>query len=233
MYSSQGAGHGAELRRVKAANVGIRNRLLSISDDAAWLSSTVLPLLPGTPVFTNRRCGTWYADPSRCTSCYFKSTDGHAGGWAFSLARMNLHLALACVTHGRCIIVDSTKYGKRFSDALVKTIPLWCAVLNRVVLGEGRAPPLSDLLPSWIPPSERDQIQQVIDRTVAAMDASICGAIVETLGPVMQRPLEPLWWCQPSSSAAPARATRFDSRQARGGASCASDDAAWASVHPC
>ncbi|KAE8210329.1 hypothetical protein CF327_g5777 [Tilletia walkeri] len=31
----------------------------------------------------------------------------------------------------RCIIVDSTRSGKTMPDALSKTIPIWCAVLNR------------------------------------------------------------------------------------------------------
>lgn len=33
----------------------------------------------------------------------------------------------------RCIVVDSTRRGKRMSDALSKTIPIWCAVLNRLL----------------------------------------------------------------------------------------------------
>ena len=30
-----------------------------------------------------------------------------------------------------CIIVDSTRRGKSIPDALSKTIPIWCAVMNR------------------------------------------------------------------------------------------------------
>ena len=33
----------------------------------------------------------------------------------------------------RCIIVDSTRRGKRMPDALSKTVPVWCAVLNRLL----------------------------------------------------------------------------------------------------
>ena len=32
------------------------------------------------------------------------------------------------------IVVDSTRRGKRFPDALAKTIPIWCTVINRALL---------------------------------------------------------------------------------------------------
>ena len=32
-----------------------------------------------------------------------------------------------------CIIVDSTRRGKSMPDALSKTVPIWCAVLNRLL----------------------------------------------------------------------------------------------------
>lgn len=38
------------------------------------------------------------------------------------------------------IIVDSTRSGKRLPDALSKTIPIWCAVINRAVAKMGREP---------------------------------------------------------------------------------------------
>jgi tRNA A64-2'-O-ribosylphosphate transferase len=34
---------------------------------------------------------------------------------------------------GRAILVDSTRRGKRMPDALSKTVPIWCAVINRFV----------------------------------------------------------------------------------------------------
>src|SRR5690554_6419149 len=39
------------------------------------------------------------------------------------------HSLLLC----RCIIVDSTRKGKRVPDALSKTIPIWCATINNAV----------------------------------------------------------------------------------------------------
>lgn len=34
---------------------------------------------------------------------------------------------------GGCIIVDSTRKGKRFPDSMSKTIPIWACVLNRAI----------------------------------------------------------------------------------------------------
>jgi tRNA A64-2'-O-ribosylphosphate transferase len=31
------------------------------------------------------------------------------------------------------VVVDSTRAGKRIPDALSKTIPIWCAVINRAI----------------------------------------------------------------------------------------------------
>ncbi|KAF9572450.1 hypothetical protein EC968_009928 [Mortierella alpina] len=64
---------------------------------------------------------------------YFKSTDGHTGIWDFNLRRYNPHLITTIINHGGCIIVDSTRKGKRVPDALSKTIPIWCATINNAV----------------------------------------------------------------------------------------------------
>jgi tRNA A64-2'-O-ribosylphosphate transferase len=34
--------------------------------------------------------------------------------------------------NGSAMLVDSTRRGKRIPDALSKTVPIWCAVINRV-----------------------------------------------------------------------------------------------------
>jgi len=87
-------------------------------------------------------------------NAYFKSTDGHYNGWSFNLRRPNLHILPLIIRHdgyvhwsiielnpmvsqrttltsfSRLIIVDSTRSGKRIPDALSKTVPIWCAVVN-------------------------------------------------------------------------------------------------------
>ena len=101
-------------RRINKADTSqsIRARLLSIDEDAKFVrrvaSQKKLPLI------ANERCGGWYVPPDlKFGSSYFKSTDGHAGQWAFSLRRLNLELLGTLSNHGGCIIVDSTRRGKR------------------------------------------------------------------------------------------------------------------------
>lgn len=111
--------------------MSLKNRLQSILFDSQFVEES--QHLIGLPLVANERCGQWYVSPpNRETSCYFKSTDGHMNEWSFSLRRLNLHLLPIIAKNDGIIIVDSTK-GKAMSDALLKTIPIWCAVLNFVL----------------------------------------------------------------------------------------------------
>ena len=115
------------------------SHLRSIEYDAAFVRLAHAAL--GAPLmFCNLRCGAWYVPPALTAGhCYFKSTDGHCGTWGFSLTRLNLQAALAAGAQGQVIVVDSTRSGKRFPDALTKTIPIWCCVLNRAIAAEAKA----------------------------------------------------------------------------------------------
>lgn len=122
----------AELRR---ESQDIYNRIHSIAEDAEFVKQVHqhfrdLPLLP------NMRCGAWYVDPDIASSeyAYFKSTDGHTNNWSFNLRRPNLHILPLIAQHRGLILVDSTRAGKRMPDALSKTIPIWCSVINRALL---------------------------------------------------------------------------------------------------
>lgn len=89
----------------------ISARLRSISDDASYVRDIAKRLR--YPVVTNERCGSWYVPPDiKAGSAYFKSTDGHAGQWSFSLRRLNLQLLPLIGEKGGCVIVDSTRRGK-------------------------------------------------------------------------------------------------------------------------
>ena len=63
----------------------------------------------------------------------------------------------------RCIIVDSTRRGKRLPDALSKTIPIWCAVLNRLLFEDDQD--IQNLqTPEWaVGTSEHAQIEARLD----------------------------------------------------------------------
>ena len=106
------------------------SHLRSIDLDARFVSLTHRQL-GSPPAFANLRCGAWYVPPSICDgTCYFKSTDGHTGNWGFSLSRLNVQVALAAATSGRVLVVDSTRSGKRYPDALSKRAA-WVAKCGR------------------------------------------------------------------------------------------------------
>ena len=60
---------------------------------------------------------------------------------------------------GRCIIVDSTRRGKSMPDALAKTVPIWCAVMNRLLFGVGEVAVPEHVVGD----SERAQMEERLD----------------------------------------------------------------------
>ena len=150
------------LSSLRRSTLSIHNRLSSISSDSAFVASVAEAY--GLPLVANERCGSWYIPPSRKTeSVYFKSTDGHMGQWKFSLRRLNLQLLDVVETWGGAVIVDSTRRGKSMPDALSKTVPIWCCVINRAVFGEKH-----ELFtpPQAVSESEHAQIERRIDGLV-------------------------------------------------------------------
>jgi hypothetical protein len=187
---------------------------------------------------------------------YFKSTDGHVGAWAFSHTRLNLGVVISAAERGGAVIVDATRHGKRFPDSLSRTVPLWAAVINELVLagdegraersatdedtgsrsgegdagsastgagagagaGAGRAPPLpplSALLPPFIPPSEVALLTSRLPELVNAVPMAVREAVRTTLGgPMRGRPLVTHFVCQPPSS--PRRRTKASAGKGAG-----------------
>ena len=139
---------GSRLRRtLDVEGRRLRNRVLSIAHDAKFVRSVVLfhygcdsddmesaAASDAMPVYANLRCGLWYAVCARVCSgtAYFKSTDGHANVWNFSLRRLNLHVASQASSTG-VFLVDATKRGRILPDAFARTLPIWCATLNRAI----------------------------------------------------------------------------------------------------
>jgi tRNA A64-2'-O-ribosylphosphate transferase len=119
------------LRAVRRAEHSIFSAVASVALDARFVAAAA-SRAAGLPALANLRCGGWYL-PAPDATCYFKSTDGHAGQWAFSLARLNLPAARLAAARGGAVLVDATRRGKTFPDALAKTVPLWAAVLNGAV----------------------------------------------------------------------------------------------------
>eukprot|EP01138_Halocafeteria_seosinensis_P008668 gb/GECG01008859.1/.p1 GENE.gb/GECG01008859.1/~~gb/GECG01008859.1/.p1 ORF type:complete len:655 (+),score=59.75 gb/GECG01008859.1/:1-1965(+) len=154
------------------------------------------------PLIANKRNGVWY-HPNFDDTCYFKSTDGHHGNWNFSPVRLNFNVLEAALANEGVIIVDSTRRGKKFPDALSKTVPIWCAVLNSVVYQSAYGidvDPCQFLhLPPWVSPTEQDSIKAKMPGWVnhlqrnKALVTNICGKWDTDYA---FRPLRCVWICR-------------------------------------
>ncbi|KAI4520492.1 initiator tRNA phosphoribosyl transferase, partial [Schizophyllum commune Loenen D] len=190
---------------IRKENLDLYNRLHSIDHDARFVDEVHKHLL-SLPLIPNLRCGAWYTNPSITTDtpAYFKSTDGHTNNWSFNLRRANLHLLPLIVERRGIVLVDSTRAGKRMPDALSKTVPIWCSVINRAVLK--RTPEAYEHRESWdtalyTPPlvvsrQEHAQIEERLDRWATDLAASSFSL------PDLPLPLRPVW-ITPASSTFP------------------------------
>jgi len=187
------------LREIDRGDLCVRARLASIKEDGEFAQAVVSRFK--LPSVANLRCGLWYM-PVFDSTCYFKSTDGHTGQWAFSLRRLNIALLHTVARHGGAVVVDSTRRGKSFPDSLSKTIPIWCAVINlalqlhRECREAACAADVEGMLclPDWLPKSERDQIARGVPAWVAHLLAS--SVDLTPLSALLQRPLRPVWVCR-------------------------------------
>ncbi|KNE56967.1 hypothetical protein AMAG_02733 [Allomyces macrogynus ATCC 38327] len=107
------------------------------------------------------------------------------------MCQLNLHLLKILDNHQGLIIIDSTRRGKRFPDALTRTVPLWCAAMSALL----NLPLGLCTLPSQVSASEN-----------AAMAAHLATAILPRLRAAKiklpARPTKPLrlLWISPSST---------------------------------
>ncbi|KAK7057702.1 initiator tRNA phosphoribosyl transferase [Favolaschia claudopus] len=196
---------------LRKESLDVFNRIHSIAQDILFVNQ-VHAAYPDIPILPNLRCGAWYTDPAIATDCpaYFKSTDGHFSNWSFNLRRPNLHLLpLVAANDGAgMVIVDSTRAGKRLPDALSKTVPIWCAVVNRAILRRfpSKNAASAGLGNEWdtalyTPPGavsaqEHAQIAARIDKWADALAASSYSL------PDLPHPLRPMW-LTPASGALP------------------------------
>lgn len=147
-------------KELRKDNYSLINRLQSIIYDYKFIKSLNLSNFPLIP---NERCGSWYLPSNEYpTSTYFKSTDGHTNEWKFSYRRLNLNLIPIIKENGGVVIVDSTRKGKPLPDALLKTIPIWCAVINCLAFGVDTDKDRYLCLPDVIPETEKAQIIRLI-----------------------------------------------------------------------
>ena len=124
-------------REIRKSDQDVLNRMRSVYVDYAFVQQTVEKLRGSgrSVLFANLRCGAWYTDLRDAKTCTFKSIDGHNLNHQFSQSRLNSHVLFEACRGGTSsvtVIVDATKSKtKRFPDALAKTVPIWCATINR------------------------------------------------------------------------------------------------------
>ncbi|XVF49111.1 hypothetical protein PTKIN_Ptkin03bG0242200 [Pterospermum kingtungense] len=201
-------------RSIKRKDNTLYSALRSIYEDSIFVGE-ISQLWPQLPLVANLRCGLWYSSKFHST-CYFKSTDGHTNNWSFNTSRLNFHIALLSGQKGGCIIVDSTRRGKRFPDSMSKTIPIWTCVLNRSVsnyLNKLRVSDAGSLvereldsgqnsadwdcslhLPLWVSEIEKAVIEDRLEGWTKDLDES--GADIAALASCLKKPLRPLWISQ-------------------------------------
>ncbi|KAF5788776.1 putative tRNA A64-2'-O-ribosylphosphate transferase, protein-tyrosine phosphatase, rit1 [Helianthus annuus] len=206
-------------RTIKKKHSSLFNSLLSIHEDSIFVSE-IAQLWPQLPLVANLRCGLWYANKFH-SNCYFKSTDGHTNNLSFNTSRLNLHVATLAGQRGGCMIVDSTRKGKRFPDSMSKTIPIWTCVLNRAISnyrnkmnginkpteGVNCSTPNPDTtvqespkwdtslhLPLWVPDTEKTRIESNLNKWVNTFETS--GVDIASISSLLKKPLRPLWISQ-------------------------------------
>ncbi|KAL8873604.1 MAG: hypothetical protein Q9174_000952 [Haloplaca sp. 1 TL-2023] len=178
------------LSSLQRSTLSITNRLSSIHHDSLFTQEVACHYK--LPLIANERCGSWYIPPElKVGSAYFKSTDGHQGQWSFSTRRLNLQVLDVVSQHEGCIIVDSTRRGKSMPDALSKTIPIWCAVINRLLFDQGSRSIGLNTPKSVVSPSEHSQVENRIDGFVE--EAKLLNLDTSSLRQKLTKPLEPLW----------------------------------------
>ncbi|RYG56723.1 hypothetical protein EON66_02185 [archaeon] len=211
-------------RRVAQHSRALTNRLKSIVRDAACLSSIAEYF--ALPIILNKRAGEWYAPPANCLlsprdahsdacrvwydqlrACaaahgcaYFKSTDGHVSHWTFSHTRLNCNVITTAIDAGGVVLVDATRAGKSFPDALTRTLPIWAAIMNCVLLcGEGEHSAQAThwqqhlCLPHWVPDAEYSLLCERLPSLAASVSPTLRSIIREAVGGRLTKPLHPLW----------------------------------------
>ncbi|GJE90947.1 initiator tRNA phosphoribosyl transferase [Phanerochaete sordida] len=201
MTSDSVNGTSEALAHLRRESLDIFNRVHSIAEDCEFVKA-VREAYPELPLVPNLRCGAWYVDPEIASeeAAYFKSTDGHFNNWSFNLRRPNIHLLPFIIQHGGLLLVDSTRSGKRLPDALSKTVPIWCAVMNRAIcLRHGKGSDWDTTLytsPVAVSRQEHAHIETQLEEWATTLNNSSYDL------PNLTRPLRP-FWITPSTSSYP------------------------------
>ncbi|KAF8820198.1 hypothetical protein IE077_003449, partial [Cardiosporidium cionae] len=131
---------------------------------------------------------------------------------------LNLHLLDLIYSEGGCILVDSTREGKRFPDSLSKVVPIWCATINSFVFNSPfpsedclqtrfkevwtTVYPLplerwheSMWLPSWLSYSDVSRITEKLQNFVTTLSNVMDDSTARCIRTKLRKFLLPLWVC--------------------------------------
>ncbi|MCJ1416076.1 hypothetical protein MMC32_002411 [Xylographa parallela] len=193
------------LSSLKQSRLSIKNRLTSIYEDSQFVQQ--VSDSQNLPLIANERCGSWYIPSEKKRgSAYFKSTDGHQGQWKFSLRRLNLQVLDVIEKFDGCIIVDSTRSGKSMPDALSKTVPIWCTIMNRLLFPDETQNHKLCTPPSVVGQSEHSQIEARLDGFLENLKDLHLD--IDGLRAKLQRPLRVAWVTQASLQTSPSSKCR-------------------------
>lgn len=171
------------------------DRLRSIQVDARFVDRVVKTL--DLPALCNERCGRWYVPPQHLSgSVYFKSTDGHTDHCKFSLRRLNTSLLGHISAHSGVVLVDATRRGKTIPDALSKTVPIWCCVMNRATHKLYQHANWTDGdLELFLPRSvvSRNEHARILTQIDAWVEDLLRTGIQHSLFACLRKPLRPMW----------------------------------------
>lgn len=133
---------------------------------------------------------------------YFKSTDGHVGTYAMSLKRLNLSLIEVLHEYGGCILVDSS-VRKLLPDSFSRTIPIYCAVMNRIALKYRTEFGLPSDDEWWdtalhtpcdiVSPEEYVEISNLIESRVELLYQSKAIVDIPRFIDIMKKPIRAIW----------------------------------------
>lgn len=168
------------------------------------------------PLVPNERSGSWPLPPRlkmksqrsylssspgqphpQPVSAYFKSTDGHVNQWAFSTRRLNLPVLEILGSAGEAILIDTTRRGKAYPDALRRTVPIFTSVWNRTLFSDLEGSGVNDFQGFGLEKGEVSQIEARLPRFV--QDLKSLGLPLEDIRLTLKRPVRCLWVHQPAS----------------------------------
>lgn len=175
-----------EIALIRRASTSLYARLRSIEHDARRALHLHAAVAPHLPLFGNLRAGAWYTPGAG--ACAFKSADGHYGQWRVSTRRPNAPFLRALAVARGAVVVDVTRAGKVWPDALSKSLPMWCAVVSALAQAmrpdDPRLSTLLHLHPT-VPPSEVAAIQRLLPEMVRTWEEA--GVDVRALAPELLR----------------------------------------------